>query len=57
VLEVLSEKMLRLMGYARGSYSLGFVDGGADPITAVRPDLAPQSSDDLGLDAVKGTLA
>jgi hypothetical protein len=57
VLEVLSEKMLRLMGYARGAYSLGFVDGGADPITAVRPDLAAQSSDDISVDAVKETLA
>ena len=56
VLEVLSEKMLRLMGYARGAYSLGFVDGGADPITVVRPDLAPQSSEDISLDAVKGTV-
>lgn len=35
----LPEDLLRLMGYAKGSYSLGFIDAGQDPIAAIRPDL------------------
>ncbi|MCP5057619.1 MAG: phytanoyl-CoA dioxygenase family protein [bacterium] len=30
---------LRLMGYARGAYALGYIDDTRDPIAAVRPDL------------------
>ncbi len=39
VLQELPEDLLRLMGYAKGSYSLGFVDAGRDPIAAIRPEL------------------
>ncbi len=46
VLDTLPESLLRLMGYAHASYSLGFIDGGLDPITAVRPDLAESTPPD-----------
>jgi ectoine hydroxylase-related dioxygenase (phytanoyl-CoA dioxygenase family) len=36
----LDEKLLRLMGYQRGAYALGYIDDLRDPITVVRPDLA-----------------
>ncbi len=39
ILQQLPEDLLRLMGYSCGSYSLGFIDGGRDPITAIRPEL------------------
>ncbi len=32
--------LLRLMGYARGAYALGYVDDLRDPIEVLRPDLA-----------------
>lgn len=32
--------LLRLMGYARGAYALGYFGDSRDPIEAVRPDLA-----------------
>ncbi len=32
--------LLRLIGYARGAYALGYVDDLRDPIEVVRPDLA-----------------
>ena len=38
-LQQLPEDLLRLMGYSMGAYSLGFIEGGRDPIAAVRPDL------------------
>lgn len=44
VLRELPEDLLRLMGYAKGSYSLGFVDGGRDPISAIRPELEKLNS-------------
>lgn len=56
VIEVLPEKMLRLMGYARGAFSLGFVDGGIDPIAAVRPDLVEQEGKSVSLKEVKESL-
>ncbi|MEM9257874.1 MAG: phytanoyl-CoA dioxygenase family protein [Pseudomonadota bacterium] len=43
VLATLPEDMLRLMGYDHGSYSLGFIDGGVDPMAAVRPELVRAS--------------
>ena len=49
--------MLRLMGYARGAYSLGFVDGGIDSISAVRPDLVEGGGEAVSLEDVKATLA
>lgn len=33
-------ELLRLMGYARGAYALGYVDDLRDPIEVLRPDLA-----------------
>jgi ectoine hydroxylase-related dioxygenase (phytanoyl-CoA dioxygenase family) len=44
VLQTLPEALLRLMGYSHGAYSLGFIDGGRDPIAAIRPDLEKASS-------------
>jgi ectoine hydroxylase-related dioxygenase (phytanoyl-CoA dioxygenase family) len=39
--------LLRLMGYARGAYALGYVDDLRDPIEVVRPDLARTGLGDL----------
>ena len=39
--------LLRLMGYARGAYALGYVDDLRDPIQIVRPDAADQGFGDL----------
>ena len=36
----LDEPLLRLMGYQRGAYALGYIDDLRDPITAIRPELA-----------------
>jgi len=41
----LPDELLRLMGYARGAYALGYVDDLRDPIEVVRPEAA---SDGLG---------
>ena len=57
VLDVLPEQMLRLMGYARGAYSLGFVDGGIDSLSAVRPDLVEGGGEAVSLEGVKAPLA
>jgi len=51
VLDTLDEPMLRLMGYQRGSYSLGFIDGGRDPIVAVRPELEREPHAEISLDS------
>jgi hypothetical protein len=32
------------MGYSFAAYSLGFIDGGRDPIAAIRPELEDKSS-------------
>jgi ectoine hydroxylase-related dioxygenase (phytanoyl-CoA dioxygenase family) len=39
VAATLPEDLLRLMGYARGAYALGYIGDLRDPIEAVRPDL------------------
>jgi hypothetical protein len=39
--------LLRLMGYARGAYALGYVDDLRDPIEIVRPDLKNTGLGDL----------
>ncbi len=44
VLQELPEDLLRLMGYDHGSYSLGFIDDGRDPIAAVRPEFEKSDS-------------
>ena len=56
VLDVLPEEMLRLMGYARGAYSLGFVDGGLDALSTVRPDLVEDGGEDVSFKEVKSSL-
>ena len=40
IARTLSEELLRLMGYQRGAYALGYVDDLRDPMEFVRPDLA-----------------
>ena len=57
VLKALPEKMLRLMGYARGAYSLGFVDGGIDSLSAVRPDLVEANAEAISLEDLKATIS
>jgi ectoine hydroxylase-related dioxygenase (phytanoyl-CoA dioxygenase family) len=44
VVQTLPEDLLRLMGYQQGAYSLGFIDGGRDPISAVRPEFERKDS-------------
>jgi ectoine hydroxylase-related dioxygenase (phytanoyl-CoA dioxygenase family) len=39
IARTLPVELLKLMGYARGAYSLGYVDDLRDPISVVRPDL------------------
>jgi hypothetical protein len=36
VARTLDDDLLRLLGYARGAYALGYVDGGRDPLDVVR---------------------
>jgi hypothetical protein len=43
----LPESLLRLMGYARGAYALGYVDDLRDPIEVVRPDAGNVGLGDL----------
>jgi hypothetical protein len=40
IARTLDEDLLRLMGYKRGAYALGYVGDLQDPIEVVRPDLA-----------------
>lgn len=40
VARTLDPELLRLMGYRRGAYGLGYVDDMRDPIAVVRPELA-----------------
>jgi Phytanoyl-CoA dioxygenase (PhyH) len=47
VAATLPEDLLRLMGYARGAYALGYIDDLRDPIEAVRPDLGSIGFGDL----------
>ena len=47
VARTLPEPLLRLMGYARGAYALGYVDDLRDPLEIVRPDLKTQGFGDL----------
>ncbi len=39
IARTLPVELLRLMGYARGAYALGYVDDLRDPIEVIRPDL------------------
>ncbi len=44
ILRELPEDLLRLMGYQRGAFSLGFIDSGRDPIAAGRPEFERKDS-------------
>ncbi len=44
----LPEPLLRLMGYAKGAYALGYVGDLLDPIAVVRPELAKTAEPGLG---------
>ncbi len=43
----LPKDLLRLMGYARGAYALGYVDDLRDPLEVVRPELVDTGLGDL----------
>ncbi len=43
----LPESLLRLMGYAKGAYALGYIDDLRDPIEAVRPEFAKKGFGEL----------
>jgi len=47
VARTLPVDLLKLMGYRRGAYALGYVDDLRDPIEVVRPDLARTGLGDL----------
>jgi len=47
IARALPEPLLRLMGYARGAYALGYVDDLRDPIEVVRPDAGKTGLGDL----------
>jgi ectoine hydroxylase-related dioxygenase (phytanoyl-CoA dioxygenase family) len=47
VARTLPVDLLRLMGYSRGAYALGYVDDLRDPIEVVRPDLVSNGLGDL----------
>jgi ectoine hydroxylase-related dioxygenase (phytanoyl-CoA dioxygenase family) len=48
VARTLPVDLLRVMGYARGAYALGYVDDLRDPISVVRPDIGQEGLGDLG---------
>jgi ectoine hydroxylase-related dioxygenase (phytanoyl-CoA dioxygenase family) len=47
VARTLPEPLLRLMGYARGAYALGYVGDLRDPIESVKPEAASTALGDL----------
>jgi len=53
VARTLPEDLLRLIGYARGAYALGYVDDLRDPIEVVRPDATATGFGDLSSAAQK----
>lgn len=46
IARTLPVELLRLMGYARGAYALGYVGDLRDPIEVVRPDLGEEGLGD-----------
>jgi hypothetical protein len=49
--------LLKLMGYRRGAYALGYVDDLRDPIEVVRPDLAKTGlGDEATIEAARAAL-
>ena len=51
IAKTLPVPLLKLMGYRRGAYALGYVDDLRDPIEVVRPDLAKAGLGDDGTTA------
>ena len=47
IARTLPVELLRLIGYARGAYALGYVDDLRDPLEIVRPDLKTHGLGDL----------
>ena len=47
IARTLPVELLRVMGYARGAYALGYVDDLRDPIEVLRPDLRKDGLGDL----------
>lgn len=47
IARTLPVELLRLMGYARGAYALGYIDDLRDPIEVLRPDLKREGLGDL----------
>jgi hypothetical protein len=47
IARTLPVELLRLMGYARGAYALGYVDDLRDPLEIVRPELASRGLGEL----------
>jgi ectoine hydroxylase-related dioxygenase (phytanoyl-CoA dioxygenase family) len=47
VARTLPTDLLRLMGYARGAYALGYVDDARDPLAVLRPEEATSGLGDL----------
>jgi len=57
IAKTLPVPLLKLMGYRRGAYALGYVDDLRDPIEVVRPDLAKAGlGDDATIDAAREKL-
>jgi ectoine hydroxylase-related dioxygenase (phytanoyl-CoA dioxygenase family) len=55
VARTLPVDLLRLMGYSRGAYALGYVDDLRDPIEVVRPDLKSSGLGDLDAALARAT--
>ena len=53
VAATLPVELLRVMGYSKGAYSLGFMEEYRDPIAAVRPEAAQSMSETEGEEAAR----
>ncbi|MEW6268539.1 MAG: phytanoyl-CoA dioxygenase family protein [Thermodesulfobacteriota bacterium] len=53
VARTLPVELLRLLGYARGAYALGYVDDLRDPLEVVRPDVEKDGFGDLAAAVAK----
>jgi hypothetical protein len=57
IAKTLPVPLLKLMGYRRGAYALGYVDDLRDPIAVVRPDLAKAGlGDEVTIEAAREAL-
>jgi hypothetical protein len=57
IARTLPADLLRMIGYARGAYALGYVDDLRDPIEVVRPELAGDGLGDDGLGSLEQAQA